>query len=103
MSSLKVFMMFESGVTPTLLSNPNWELMTKNKDTVYFHPEESVHEFVGELFLKNYTINCIPFTDPILLPERKTVFFLVRHAPEGNWDMANKQRYAVPAKGTRVR
>lgn len=102
MSNLEVFMMFESGVTPTLLSNPNWELMSKNKDTVYFHPEDSVHEFVGELFLKNYDITFHPFTDPVQLPERKTVFFLVRQEPDGVWDRANDCRWAFPAKGTRV-
>lgn len=103
MTNLKLFMMFEGGVSTQLIANPRRERMSIDKVTVYFHPEESVHEFVGELFLKNYTINFIPFNDPVLLPERETVFFLVRHEPEGLWNQMDKQRMAVPAKGTRVR
>lgn len=96
-------MMFEGGVSTQLIANPSWELMSIYKATVYFHPEESVHELVGELFLKNYTINFIPFNDPVRLPEYKTVFFLVRHEPDGCWDARTKTRWAIPAKGTRVR
>lgn len=99
--NLKVFMMYEGGVSTQLLSHPNWLLMSEKRDIVYFHPEESVHEFIGELFLKGYAINFIPFNDMTLLPERKTIFFLVRKEPEGLW--IDGQRWAEPAKGTRVR
>ena len=104
MTNLKLFMMFEYGVSLQLVKNPNWEWMGQvTCPTVYFHPEESVHEFVGELFLKNYQINFLPFTDPVRLPERETVFFLVRHEPDGIWDRQTNTRWAYPAKGTRVR
>ena len=103
MTNLKLFMMFEGGVSTQLIANPRWQYMSDTKVTVYFHPEESVHELVGELFLKNYTINFIPFNDPVRLPERESVFFLVRVEPEGNWDRQNNCRWAYPAKGTRVR
>lgn len=94
-------MMFDGGVSTQLIANLNWELMSINRDTVYFHPEESVHELVGELFLKNYAINFHPFNDTTQLPNNKTVFFLVRKEPDGLW--IDGKRYAEPAKGTRVR
>lgn len=108
--NLKLFMMYEGGVSTQLIAtgknthliaSPRWEFMSGKGDIVYFHPEESVHEFIGELFLKGYAINFIPFNDMTLLPERKTIFFLVRQEPEGLW--IDGQRWAEPAKGTRVR
>lgn len=100
MSNLKLFMMFGTGVSTQLINNPRWNVMSDTKVTVYFHPEDSVHEFVGELFLKGYAINFIPFNDLTLLPVNKTVFFLVRKEPEGLW--IDGKRWAEPAKGTRV-
>lgn len=102
MSRLHVYMMFEGGVSLTEIMHPRWDIMSKNNETVYFVPEPAVHEFVGELFLKNIPINFIPFNDVTVLPRKKTVFFLVRHRPEGLWDRDTDTRYAEPAKGTGV-
>lgn len=101
MSSLKLFMMYKHGVSLTLVCSPNWKGLSLDKATVYFHPEESVHEFVGELFLKNYSINFVPFTEKVVVRPDVTVYFLVRKEPDTLWMYG--QRWAIPAKGTRVR
>lgn len=96
--NLKLFVVFDSSVSPQLISNPKWKVISDHGRTVYFHPEESTHEFVGELFLKNYTVNFIPFTGPVTLEERETVFFLVRKEPDGV--RLDGVRTIIPAKGT---
>lgn len=98
MSNLKLFQMYAGCVTTTLMPSPSWKRLGIMNAIVYFHPEPATHEFVGELFLKNYTINFIPFTDKVEIPEHKTVFFLVREEPEGVWDVMNRTRWAYPAK-----
>lgn len=46
--NLKLFMMFEGGVSTQVIFNPRWDLMSRNKDTVYFRPdEETLHEVQG--------------------------------------------------------
>lgn len=101
--TLKLFMMYSYGVTMQLVSNPNWEWMSKSSNpTIYFHPDEEGHAFVGDKLLKNYNIKFLPFNDPVELPDDTTVFFLVRHEPEGMCDLKNNTRWAFPAKGTRV-
>ncbi|AWY03436.1 hypothetical protein PP764_gp70 [Escherichia phage phi G17] len=36
--NLKLFMMFEGGVSTQEIFNPRWGLMSRNKVTVYFRP-----------------------------------------------------------------
>lgn len=98
MSNLKLFQMYAGSVIPILMPSPSWKRLSIMNATVYFHPEPATHEFVGELFLKNYTINFIPFTDKVEIPERKLVFFLVRKEPVGVWDAMSNTRWAYPAK-----
>lgn len=98
---LKLYMMFEGGVSTQEVFNPHWGLMSRNKATVYFRPDEETHAYIGELFLKGYAINFTPFNGITQIPDNKTVFFLVHHKPEGLW--IDGKRWAEPAKGTRVR
>lgn len=99
--NVKLYMMFEGGVSTQEIFNPKWQMLSDHKRTVYFRPDEETHAYIGELFLKGYAINFIPFNDITLLPDNKTIFFLVRHRPEGFW--VDGKRWAEPAKGTRVR
>lgn len=99
--NLKLYMMFEDGAVTQDVFKPHWGLMSQYKATVYFRPDEETHAYIGELFLKGYAINFIPFNDITPIPGNKTVFFLVRHKPEAFW--VDGKRYAEPAKGIRVR
>lgn len=96
--NLKLFAVFDGSVSTQLISNPKWKVISDHGRTVYFHPEEATHEFVGELFLKNYSINFIPFTGPVTLEEREIAFFLVRDEPDGV--RLDGVRTIIPAKGT---
>lgn len=96
--NLKLFAVFDSSVSPQRVNNPKWDVISNLGNTVYFRPEEATHEFVGELFLKNYSINFIPFIGPVTLEERETVFFLVREEPDGV--RLDGVRTIIPAKGT---
>ena len=102
MSNLKLFQMYTGCVTANVIPTPGWERLGLLNATIYFHPEPATHGFVGELFLKNYNINFIPFTAKVLIPRDKTVYFLVRREPTGLWDRRDNTRWAIPAKGTKA-